>query len=130
VNTYYSVRCFSDIHGADGALSERIIDALLVAAYLLLAFQFGSILRFVVVTTTLFVIATLKYTFLLGPHDHARILQRKIILDTLCTFACLLALAGVLAGWALLASAIWFFAFVIGNIYILLMSDIYKPISR
>lgn len=126
VNTYFSVRCFSDFPFAD-ARSQKVVDAILVMLYVLLASQFSHVVAFLCVSVALFAVASMKYSLMLRVNEYLGFLRRKIILDILCTLACILALGGVLAGFTWVALPALVVVFVLGNIYVLIFSDIYRP---
>lgn len=129
VNTYYSIRCFSDVPGSQTAM-QFFVDTLLVLTYIWLALCFGDPEQYLLVTIILFLIAAIKYALLLADNHFTARLRRKIILDCLCGVACTLALAGVMTGNAAVSLAVWLFAFLCGNIYVLMFSDLYRPIVR
>jgi hypothetical protein len=69
----------------------------------------------------------MKYSLMLRTNEYLGFLRRKIILDILCTLACILALGGVIAGFTWVALTALVAVFVLGNIYVLVFSDIYRP---
>lgn len=69
----------------------------------------------------------MKYSLMLRSNEYLGFLRRKIILDILCILACIFALVSVLAGKAPIAMPTLVVVFVLGNIYVLVFSDIYRP---
>src|SRR3990167_5981304 len=64
VNTYFSIRFWSALQPQDSR--QLLIDAVLVAAYLTLAFSMGEPTYFPLALAALFVLATFKYVLMRG----------------------------------------------------------------
>ncbi len=124
INTYFCVRTFAALVPAHDR-PQQIFDALLGIAYVTLAFTLPSPFFFVLAATLLFAIATLKYAMLAYSIGHSSFLHKKISIDAMGTLACVLALGGVLAGRPLLVTSIWALAFVVANIYLLVVNPMY-----
>jgi len=118
LNTYFSVRTFASITPHEH-LGQRCMDALLGIWLLLAPLSFNTPIYFVLVTTALFITATIKYIFLAPIVGFSRLLYMKIRIDALGILLCSLALLGVLAGYAYYATAVWSFIFFMANIYVL-----------
>lgn len=126
INTYFSIRTFASITPEEN-LGQKLIDAALVACMLLMVFNFNSILNFILITTLLFIIATLKYIFLTQLAGYSKLLYMKIRIDTLGILFCFLAVVGTLWGYGRQVSVIWAFGFVLANIYVLWWEPHYDP---
>ena len=124
VNTVFSVRLFDRVIPRDR--HQTAIDCALIALYVLLASQFHSPRSFTMVATLLFATATMKYVFLTGRVPWTRLLRRKIRIDAIGTLACALALAGVLAGHAPVATWALAIANLVGNVYVLVLQPLYR----
>ena len=124
VNTVFSVRHFDRVIPRDHL--QTVIDYALIALYILLASQLHSPRSFTMVATLLFATATMKYVLLTGRVPWTRLLRRKIRIDAIGTLGCALALAGVLAGHAAIAT--WSLALVmlVGNVYLLVLKPLYQ----
>ncbi|MBI2888721.1 MAG: hypothetical protein HYY10_02235 [Candidatus Liptonbacteria bacterium] len=124
INTYFCVRIFAALVPPHNR-TQQTFDALLGIIYVALAFTFPSPLFFIFTATLLFAVATLKYAMLAYSIGHSSFLHKKISIDAMGTLACVLALGGVLAGRPLLATSIWALAFVVTNIYLLVVNPMY-----
>jgi len=124
INTFFSIEFFAKIIPA-GRREQEIIDLLMVASYLALILTLGSETWYLFFATVLFLIASLKYVFLLGTVD-LKILKKKTIIDMSGTVACIAALAGSLAGYGEVTNWIWAILFVVANIYLLVFRPMYK----
>lgn len=125
LNTYFSVRTFASITPKEH-LGQQCMDALLGVWLLLAPLSFNAPLYFVLITTALFIAATMKYIFLVPIVGFSRLLHMKIRIDTLGILLCSLALLGVLAGYAYYATAVWSFIFLVANIYVLWWEPHYR----
>lgn len=124
VNTYASIRCFAALTPADDR-RQPAVDGVLAILYLTLAASLGAPLRFTLATAMLFAVATMKYALLLGVVADLELLRRKIAIDVVGAVAALLALAGVAAGVPTLATSLWTGAFLLANVYLLLINPMY-----
>ncbi len=128
INTYFCVRTFATLVPPRDR-RQQIFDALLGTTYIILALTLPSPLFFAFTATLLFAIATLKYVALTYAIGHSAFLQRKIFIDGTGTLACILTIGGVFVGQPLLATSLWALAFVIANIYLLVVNPMYPGIS-
>ena len=124
-NTFFSVRCFSSIIPPENKL-QWTIDASLAVAYILMAFNMNNPLRFVFWAAVLFSIAALKYATLLPLKNYLEILKYKIIIDSMGTLSCVLALGGIIFGHSALAIWTWTIIFSLANIFIFFVKPLYK----
>ncbi|MDO8664775.1 MAG: hypothetical protein Q7K44_04510 [Candidatus Liptonbacteria bacterium] len=124
-NTYFSVCSFASIT-PKRHMGQHLIDAILAACMALLAFNFNSILNFTIISTLLFIIATLKYIFLVKIAGYSKLLYMKIRIDTLGILFCFLAVIGTLLGYGQQISVIWSIVFVLANIYVLWWEPHYR----
>ena len=123
VNTYFSIRFFS--LPPPGRRDQTVIDGVLLALYVILAFSIGSILVFSLVSTLLFAAAVLKYALLLGVMDRREILTRKIAIDGLGLLLCAAAFAGSYLGYPLASAWLQALLFGLANIYLLAVRPMY-----
>lgn len=124
INTYFSIEFFSRIIPKK-RLEQEIIDLLLVFSYLFLALSFNNSVWYVLFATILFVVATLKYIFLLGIVD-LKILKKKMIIDGFGIMLCVLALVVCFTGWEVITTWVWSLIFLLANIYLLFIRPMYK----
>ena len=124
-NTYFSIKLFSQIIPGDNVL-QKIMDAILIILYVLLALNIHSIIWFVLVDTLLFIMAAAKYAFLLNHTDHPLLLKRKILIDLLGILLSTLTLVGIISGYETVS--VWLFAmvFLIANILLLSVWPMYR----
>jgi hypothetical protein len=126
VNTYYSIECFGP-RSPIIANGQGVIDFCLVVMYAILPLCLGSDGSYLLGVTLLFLIASLKYTLLLGVVPDVRLLRRKISIDisgtlwNFCTF--LLFSSGLILPDLLLW--IWVSGFVGLNFYLLKIKPMY-----
>lgn len=125
LNSYFSIRTFTTIT-PPGHKGQWFLDAFLVLCLGLMPLNFNFPLNFVVLNTALFIIATLKYIFLLPLTGFSRLLYRKIRIDTLGILLCFLALIGVLWGYGRFTYAVWAIIFVLTNVYVLYLEPLYS----
>lgn len=126
INTLFSVRCFSSIIPPDNKL-QWTMDICLLLSYILMALNLDNPLRFTVWAAVLFFIAVLKYAALLPLlTNYLTLLKYKIIIDSLGTLSCVLALGGVIFGYPLVTIWLWTVVFVIANIFIFFIKPLYK----
>ncbi len=118
LNSYFSVRTFASITPRSDLL-QQLFDILLGLCLALLPVNFNFTQNFVLVSTALFIIATLKYVFLVPLSGFSRLLHQKIRIDALGTMLCFLALVGVLWGYGRWSVILWSLTFLFANIYVL-----------
>ncbi len=118
VNSYFSVRTFASITPRNH-IGQQFLDILLAFCLALLPMNYNFVQNFVLVTTALFIIATLKYIFLLPLAGFSKLLYRKIRIDAIGILFCFLAIVGILWGYGRWATQIWAVIFVLANFYVL-----------
>lgn len=125
LNTYFSLKLFTSLV-LQQTFIQHLVDAALIAFYLMLAFSFNFPVRFIFAVTILFVCATLKYALLLGVIDYPVLLKKKIIIDIMGILLGLTSLGGILMGYPILSS--WYIAivFALGNIFFLIIRPMYR----
>jgi hypothetical protein len=123
INSFFSIEFFSKITPDNN--EQKIIDLSIVAIYLILILNLGNELRYLLSSVALFVVATIKYVLLLETVD-IKIVKRKIIIDLFGGIACILALAGSLAGYGEVTNWIWALLFLFANIYFLIIKPMYR----
>jgi len=124
VNTFFSIEFFARIIPKK-RIDQDIIDLSMVAIYLILILNLGNEVLYILSATILFIIATLKYAFLLDVVA-LKVLKKKIIIDISGAIACSLALAGSLLGYGEITNWIWTSLFLIANIYFLGFKPMYE----
>jgi hypothetical protein len=124
-NTFFSIRIFATITPTDN-WGQKFWDALLFFCLVSLPLSFSSPVWFVFINTLLFIIATLKYIFLIPLVGFTKLLHKKIRIDTLGILLCLTCLAGVMINITYTALNIWVITFFIANNYVLWYKPLYK----
>lgn len=124
VNTFFSIRFFSRIIPA-GRHEQKAVDCLLVILYAVLTLNLGYDGNFWWVATLLFTVAVVKYVLLYGKLD-ARILLKKIVIDSTGVAVCFLAVVGVLSGRGAVTNWVWAIVFLVANVYLLAIKPMYK----
>ena len=124
INTYFSIRVFASITPKNNFI-QHFLDVLLGLCLVSLPFTFNIPLVFIAICLFLFIIATLKYIFLLPLVGFSRLLYRKIKIDTLGIFLCFLALVFVGLGFVYITSIIFTLIFLLANIYVLFHKPLY-----
>ncbi len=124
INTYFCVRTFAALVPAHHR-PQQIFDALLGTTYVALAFTLPSPFFFTLAATLLFALATLKYIALINSLGYSPFLHKKTLIDATGTLACVLALGGITIGQPVFATNLWALAFVIANIYLLVVNPMY-----
>lgn len=124
VHTYFSVRLFSSLVPRENIL-QIFFDALLFLINTGMAFSFGNPLLFLFLNLLLFIVAPLKYSFLLGLVNQPKLLKRKIIVDLAGALAAALSLGGFLAGYE--PQAAWGLAivFYLASIFLFFVRPLY-----
>ena len=125
INTFFSVRLFLKIIPR-GMVFQNAIDALLIIIYIISAFNMDNVYAFTLSMVFLFIIAAIKYVFLLGEINYPLLLKRKILVDLLGTLACTLSVWGILSGYEIYS--IWGLSivFVISNILLFFVWPLYS----
>jgi len=125
LNSFFSVRAFASIT-PKRHLGQQFFDILLGLCLALMPLNFSSPLNFILLAAILFIIATLKYIFLIPIIGFSQLLYKKIRIDCLGILLCFLALAGVLLGYAKLSSILWTLFFLAANAHILWLRPLYR----
>ena len=118
VNSYFSIRTFASITPTRHP-GQQFLDILLAVCLAFLPVNFNSVQNFVLITTALFIVATLKYIFLLPIAGYSRLLYTKIRVDALGIMFCFGALVGTLFGYGHRTAILWTILFVAANFYVL-----------
>ena len=124
IHTFFSVRFFSALFKLDA--TQQVIDAILVALYLFLAFSMRDAVIFFLIGFGLFSIATLKYVLLLPHGLHRDALWRKIWIDLAGAAAWGAGAGGVWLGYGEESTFVLVVSFGIANIYLLIMRPVYR----
>ncbi|MEK7156273.1 MAG: hypothetical protein AAB790_00490 [Patescibacteria group bacterium] len=124
INTYFSIRFWSALQPQDSR--QFLIDAILVLAYLALAFSMGEPTYFAFAAFTLFALATVKYVLMRGRTPYEATVERKTSIDALGAFACAVFILGVFLGYALEATWLFAIGFTLANIYLLRIKPMYR----
>jgi len=124
INSYFSIEFFSKIVPSK-RLDQKIIDLFLVFFYLILILNINNEIWYLLSSIMLFVVATLKYIFLLGVVD-VKILKKKMVIDVFGIIACVLALVGYLISEGGIVVWIWSLVFLFANIYLLIIDPMYR----
>jgi hypothetical protein len=125
LNTFFSVRIFATITPR-GHAGQTFWDLLLGLCIAFLPLSFASPMHFVFLTLFLFVIATLKYIFLIPVVGFSKLLFEKIRIDTLGILLCALCLAGILFGFAYWSLNLFAFVFFLANVYVIWHKPLYR----
>lgn len=125
INTYFSIQLFAQITPANN-VSENVIDIVLGAIYLFLAWNMSSPIWFTFLATMLFIVAICKYLLLRRFIHQPNLMKRKIRIDIIGTTSCLFAFIGVVAGYAHATTWIWALLFLGANVYWLYISPMYR----
>lgn len=128
VNTFVSMLFYANLFPSLSPL-EWACELLLVALYVALAGALNAIPLFEAIALTMFVVATLKYTHLLRRGEHLPTLKKKITIDLLGILLCTLCLIAALCGFALQSAYILTVTFVLANIYLLIVSPMYRVVE-
>jgi hypothetical protein len=124
-NDYFSIKHFSKIVPPHKT-SQMLIDGALVVFHFLLVFSFNNPRNFYLVTTMLFILATLKYSYDLPLIHNSSRLYRKIKIDTLGAGASAIATTGILFGYTWSATITWLIIFAIASVYVVRVDPLYK----
>jgi len=124
VNTYFSIRFWGALQPND--FRQLLIDAVLVLAYLALAFSMGEPTYFSLAALCLFILAALKYVLMRGRTSYGAVVERKIRIDALGALSCAVLISGMLLGYALEATWLFAIGFAIANVYLLLIRPMYR----
>lgn len=124
LNTYFSIRFWSALQPQDSR--QFFIDAVLVVAYLALAFSIGEPTYFAFAAFALFSLATFKYVLMRGRTSYEAVVERKTGIDALGALACAVLIIGMLLGYALEATWLFAIGFTLANVYLLLIKPMYR----
>ena len=124
-NDYFSIKHYSKIVPPHKS-SQMIIDGFLVILHFLLIFSFNDPRNFYLVTTILFILATLKYSYDLPIVENSARLYRKIKIDTMGALASAIATTGILFGYTWTATISWTIIFAIASVYVICVDSLYK----
>ncbi|MCC7004529.1 hypothetical protein IT397_01260 [Candidatus Nomurabacteria bacterium] len=125
INTFFSIKLFTKIIDPKN-VSQIVIDTILFCLYFLLAYKVDSYFWFSVVILALFIVAIVKYIFLLNLLQYQDLLNKKIFINSLGTVACILNYLfaafdyGFQSAWALVI------VFAVANIYLLVINPMYR----
>lgn len=129
INSFFSIRLFSTITPVEDA-TQRILDLVLMAVYFLLAYSFDNTKMFLIITLFLFIVAPLKYSFLLlGKVPYPKLLKKKITIDLLGTLLAASVIAGFEAGYTYESAWALAIIFTAANVYLLFIDPMYKIID-
>ncbi len=130
INTFPSVRLFSSLH-PDRDTMQTMIDTALVVLYICIALTLGHPLRFAALDTCLFVMAMIKYIYLLPQAAHRDLLRRKIFVDGLGAISAAVAFVGCLLWRSDIMMWLWAAAFTATQIDIFILHPLYVfPINE
>ncbi len=124
INTFFSIRFWAAHQPND--IRQFLIDAVLVVAYLTLAFSIGEPLHFAIVSLGVFIAATIKYVLMRGRTPHEALVEHKTFLDALGAIACAALLGGTLSGYALETAWIFAIGFSLANVHLLFVRPMYQ----
>ncbi len=124
INTYFSVRAFATITPR-GNWIQGLCDFLLGLCLAIMPLVFNSPVNFVLINLFLFIIASLKYVFLVSLTGFSKLLYRKIRIDILGILLCALCLTGILFGFAYWSLKFFAFIFLLANVYVLFHRPLY-----
>ena len=124
VNTFFSIRFWSALQPKDAR--QFLVDAVLVVTYLALAFSIGEPFYFALAALLLFTVAPLKYILMRGSTSHEALVEHKILLDSMGTFACIGLVAGLFLGSPLEVTWLFAIGFTLANIYLLFIHPMYR----
>lgn len=126
VNTYFSIKCFGRLTPST-APGQNAIDALLILMYGVLPFALAMPSLYVVLVMLLFLIASFKYTLLLGIISDLRLMKRKITIDLVGVFWNFFIF--IFGGFGLISVDallwLWVGVFFVSNIYLLKIKPMY-----
>lgn len=125
INTYFSIWLFAHIASRKDT-RNNLLDIVLGLFYVAMAFSLKVPVRFVFFDLLLFIIATMKYSFLLGIVEHSAVVRKKILADILGILLCTLVLGGSIVGYPLYSSWALCAVFAVANIFIFFVRPLYK----
>ena len=125
LNSFFSVRTFTSIT-PPRHLGQQSFDILLGLCLALMPLNFSSPLNFILLAAMLFIIATLKYIFLIPIIGFSQLLYKKIRIDCLGILLCFLALVEILWGYAKLSLIFWMLIFLAANAHVLWRRPLYR----
>lgn len=124
LNTFFSIRFFSSLVPSDD--TQKIVDSILFLVYIALAFSMDNEIVFLIIVTSLFLVASLKYVLLLKHTAYRKVLSRKIRLNLIGATACGAAIVGSLLGHTLESAWVLSVVFGLANVYLLFIRPMYR----
>ncbi|MEI6843568.1 MAG: hypothetical protein WCK48_03655 [bacterium] len=124
INTFFSIRSFASLTPKEN-VGQHIIDAILALCLIAMPLLFNLPLQFMIVCLFLFIVAVLKYLFLVPLVGFSKLLYWKIKVDMLGVVLCFLVLVGVIYGFSYISSIIFFIIFACANVYVLWWNPLY-----
>lgn len=128
LNTYFSIRCFASVPESHVSPLEKITNVVLAVLYAGLAALMAHPSWFAWVTVIMFFVAAFKYA-LIDSKEFSGLLRRKIMIDLLGGIGSAITLATL--PFAPLNAVLWTWlgVFAIGNVYVIWMSALYRPVK-
>ncbi len=124
VNTYFSIELFCYIVPKEN-VSQQIWDALLFFIYIAAGIKIGEARLFSFLVMLLFIVATMKYTSLLGVIPYPKLLKLKILVDLAGTLMIVLTFTGITLGYTTQSIGAMSIIFLIANIFFLSIDPLY-----
>lgn len=126
VNTYFSIKCFGIITPSR-LRHQQAIDTMLVLLYMVLPFAFAIPSVYVLLVMLLFLVASMKYTLLLGIIPDIKLLRRKIAIDLGAVFWNFFIFIFGGMGFISVDLLLWIWVgfFIVANIYLLKLKPMY-----
>jgi len=124
VATYFSVRCFDSITPPHDPI-QIILDLVLGALYVCIAWSVGDPGLFTLAMTAMFSLSVIKYALILET-KHFRVVRRKVFFNALGTVFCLAATVGVRLWDPVLVTSLWTAGFALAHAYLLFVRPLYR----
>ncbi len=129
INTFFSIRYFHPFEPARSR-SQWLINSILIFLYLLLETSFNDPLRYTIILTILFAIATVKYLALRKTLGTDTTIERKIRVDSYATLVGVVAVIGMFIGVQWVISWTLAIGNIVANIYLLWANPLYiRPLG-
>lgn len=129
INTYFSILLFSSIT-PHIMMSQHAVDFALAIIMIALAYNLNNPTQFIVWALFLFIVATIKYSMLLGKISHLSLLRQKILVDLSGAVASAIALNFALTWNVTVSVWIYTICFIIANIYLMIINPLYRIIDN